>query len=43
VLTDWPALPLVNPMYYFAVRRRLHDMYVAYEATERGLVEAWVD
>jgi peptide/nickel transport system substrate-binding protein len=43
VLTDWPALPLINPMYYFAVRRRLHDMYVAYEATERGLVEAWVD
>lgn len=43
VLTEWPALPLVNPMYYFVVRRRLHNMYVAYEATERGLIEAWVD
>lgn len=43
VLTEWPALPIVNPMIYFVVRRRLHDMYVAYEATERGLLEAWVD
>ena len=43
VLTEWPALPIVNPMIYFVVRRRLHEMYVAYEATERGLVEAWVD
>jgi len=43
VLTEWPALPLVNPMIYFVVRRRLHDMYVAYEATERGLVEAWAE
>lgn len=43
VLTEWPALPLVNPMIYFVVRRRLHNMYVAYEATERGLVETWAD
>ena len=43
VLTEWPALPIVNPMIYFVVRRRLHDMYVAYEATERGLIETWAD
>jgi peptide/nickel transport system substrate-binding protein len=43
VLSEWPALPLVNPMIYFVVRRRLHNMYVAYEATERGLIDSWVD
>ena len=43
VLTEWPAMPLVNPMIYFVVRRRLHEMYVAYEATERGLIEAWAE
>ena len=43
VLTEWPAMPLVNPMIYFVVRRRLHGMYVAYESTERGLIEAWAD
>jgi peptide/nickel transport system substrate-binding protein len=43
VLTEWPAMPLVNPMYYFVVRKRLHGMYVGYESTERGLIEAWVD
>jgi peptide/nickel transport system substrate-binding protein len=43
VLTEWPAMPLVNPMKYFVVRKRLHGMYVGYEDTERGLIEAWVD
>jgi peptide/nickel transport system substrate-binding protein len=43
VLTEWPAIPLVNPMKYFVVRRRLHGMYVGYEDTERGLIDAWVD
>jgi len=43
VLTEWPAMPLVNPMKYFVVRRRLHGMYVGFEDTERGLIEAWVD
>ena len=43
VLTEWPAMPLVNPMKYFVVRKRLHGMYVGFEDTERGLIEAWVD
>ncbi len=43
VLTEWPAVPLVNPMKYFVVRKRLHGMYVGFEDTERGLIEAWVD
>ncbi len=43
VLTEWPALPLVNPMKSQVVRRRLHGMYVAYDDTERGLIEAWID
>ncbi len=36
-------MPLVNPMKYFVVRKRLHGMYVGFEDTERGLIEAWVD
>ena len=43
VLTEWPALPLVNPMKYQVVRRRLHGYYVAYDDTERGLIGAWVE
>ncbi len=42
VLTDWPAVPLVNPMYYQVVRRRLNGMYLAYDGTERGLIAAWL-
>jgi peptide/nickel transport system substrate-binding protein len=42
VLTEAPVLPIVNPMYYHVVRKRLNGMYVAYDATERGLIGAWI-
>ncbi|HLW58836.1 MAG TPA: ABC transporter substrate-binding protein [bacterium] len=43
VLTEWPAMPLVNPMKYQIVRRRLNGYYVSYDDTERGLIGAWVE
>lgn len=42
VLTEWPTLPLVDAVKYQVVRKRVHDMYVSVDATERGLPEVWV-
>jgi peptide/nickel transport system substrate-binding protein len=42
VLTEWPTLPLVDAVKYQVVRKRVHDMYVSIDATERGLPEVWV-
>jgi len=42
VLTEWPLIPLVNPMKYQVVRKRLSDMYVSFDDTERGLIRTWV-
>jgi peptide/nickel transport system substrate-binding protein len=42
VLTEWPTLPLVAPSKFQAVRKRLQNMYVSVDDTERGLAQAWV-
>jgi len=43
VLTEWPVLPIVNPMAYQAVRKRLHNTYLAFDTTVRGLLESWIE
>ncbi|MFC4948196.1 ABC transporter substrate-binding protein [Pseudonocardia sp. GCM10023141] len=42
VLTEWPTMPLVAPSKFQAVRKRLQNMYVSVDDTERGLAQAWV-
>jgi len=36
VLTEWPVLPIVNPMAYQAVRKRLHNTYLACGSRRRS-------
>lgn len=42
VLTEWPTIPLVVPTKYQVVRKRVRNMYVSVDDTERGLIETWV-
>lgn len=42
VLTQWPVVPLVNPMNFYVVRDRVQGMKVGYDTLLRGLITAWV-
>ena len=42
VITEWPAIPLVNAMKYQVVRKRLNGYYVSFIDNEVGLLGAWV-
>jgi peptide/nickel transport system substrate-binding protein len=42
VLSQLPTLPLVDPVKYQAVRKRVNGMYVAQDDTERGLTQVSV-
>lgn len=43
VLTEWPVIPLVNPMNFYVVRDRVQGMTVGYDTLLRGLITAWVN
>ena len=42
VITEWPAIPLVNAMKYQVVRKRQNGYYVSFIDNEVGLLGAWV-
>jgi peptide/nickel transport system substrate-binding protein len=42
VLSEWPTIPLVVPTKYHVVRKRVQNMYVSVDDTERGLIESWL-
>lgn len=42
VLTQWPVIPLVNPMVFNVVRSRVQGMTVGYDTLLRGLINTWV-
>lgn len=42
VLTEWPTMPIVAITAFQAVRKRVNGMYVAVDATYRGLRDVWV-
>jgi len=42
VITEWPAIPLVNPMVYQVVRKRLNGYYVSFVGNEVALLQSWV-
>jgi peptide/nickel transport system substrate-binding protein len=42
VLGQWPAMPLVIPVTYQVLNKRVQNMYLAIDGTMRGLAEAWV-
>lgn len=42
ILTEWPAIPTVDPMKYQVVSGKLHGMNVSYDDTERGLIDSWL-
>lgn len=42
VLTQWPELPLVNPMLYQAVSTRVQNSYLSFDSTYTGLKGAWL-
>ena len=42
VLTQWPELPLVNPMMYQAVSSRVQGAYLSFDSTLTGLKGTWL-
>ena len=42
ILTDFPEIPLVDPVGFQVVRNRVQDMYMSIDQTQRGLPEVWV-
>jgi len=42
IQTEWPQIPLLNPMKYQVVRKRVNGMYVTYNDTEQALIGAWL-
>jgi peptide/nickel transport system substrate-binding protein len=43
VMTEWPLIPLVDPLNFQAVNMRVHGSYLAYTTSDLDLAEAWVD
>ena len=41
IITEWPAIPLVNPMVYQVVRKRVNGYYVSFVGNEVALLQSW--